>query len=122
MKDRPLKLTLKTLLIKLVVSFHMAALLFLVFGWLSPKALLPFHIVAIPVVVLHWWFNQNQCILTQIQHKLEGRPKSTNSEGAFIRQLFLKIGWRCSDRWLLFTTYGVLLLSGSISGLRLALF
>lgn len=50
--------------------FHHFIFITLVFGFLLPKPLLKYHVIALLIGFLHWQSNNQQCILTDIQRKL----------------------------------------------------
>ena len=109
----------RRILAKIVFWLHISAILFLVFGCLFPRAFLLFHIVSIPIVIVQWWFNGDQCVLTQIQYWLEGRPIEKGEEGTFVKALLEKVGLQPSRTQTLLIVYGFILGSGLISGIRL---
>ncbi len=104
---------------KLISLTHFSAILFLVFGFLISKAYLVFHIVAIVLTVFQWKVNNNQCVLTQWQHRLEKKNKSIELEGHFTQNLIKKMGFDLNRQQLFFLIYGVLFLSLNLSLLRL---
>ena len=109
---------MRLILAKVVFAIHLASIVFLLFGCLFPLSVLPFHMILIPLVILQWWFNDNHCILTQLQLKLEGKTITPGEGGTFIRDLFAKVGLSPTDRQLLLIIYGLLLMSFSISLFR----
>ncbi|MCJ8277583.1 MAG: DUF2784 family protein [Bdellovibrionales bacterium] len=100
-----------------IALFHLLCLLFLVFGFLLTGPVTYFHLIAIPAVILHWWMNNNQCILTQLQKKYEVKDKNQEEtlEGNFTRDLFLKLGIELSDQQLMVVIYLVMALSWTLS-------
>ena len=108
--------------IQFIFYLHIACIVFLIFGWLLPKAFLIPHMVFIPLVILQWRFNSNQCVLTQLQQKLEGKTLNREEEGQFVKELFKKLNFEPSDRQLNFIIYGLFIISFVISSFRLASF
>ena len=51
---------------------HVVAAVPLDLGFLLPKKYLPYHIIATLLLLLHWETNDGECILTEIQNKLDG--------------------------------------------------
>ena len=51
---------------------HVIAAVPMDLGFLLPKQYLPYHIIAILLLLLHWKTNDDNCILTEIQNKLDG--------------------------------------------------
>jgi len=106
-------------LAKLISLTHMSAILFLVFGFILPKVFLTFHIVAIILTVFQWKVNNNQCLLTQWQQRLEKKNQFNELEGHFTQNLMKKMGFDLNRSQLFYLIYGVLFLSLNLSLLRL---
>lgn len=105
---------IRQLLAKGIGFLHLGAIVFLLSGWLLPIEWLWLHLMAVPAVIVQWWMNQNQCVLTQWQHRLQGHRPS-EAEGAFVRDLFAKLGLKPSDRQLFLIIYGALAFSWALS-------
>ena len=104
------------LLAKILFWLHLIIVAFLVFGFLLPKDYLLLHLWAVPLTILQWWFNKNQCILTQWQQKLEGKAKpQPGEESGFVLRLCEKMGWKPRKKQLILLIYGVLLMSFFLS-------
>jgi hypothetical protein len=54
-----------------VVVLHKLLVYFIAFGCILPVKYLPFHLIAWPSVYIHWKFNDNKCVLTQLEHWLK---------------------------------------------------
>lgn len=104
---------------KSIFYIHLAFVIFFIFGWLLPKSFLLLHIISIPLVILQWRLNHDQCVLTQIQAKLEGVELDHSEEGTFVKDLFSRLGMEFSRGQLMMIIYGLLLLSGLVSCYRL---
>ena len=104
-------------MVRLISTVHLACLLFLVLGFLLPVSLVYYHLFAVPIVILQWWFNNNQCILTQWQKKFEPDFKDSDEkiEGHFTRELLLKAGLKLTDLQIQILIYVVLLISWGLS-------
>jgi len=108
---------------------HAGLTLFLVVGWALPwnEALWGCLIIAIGMQ-LQWWFNANECLLTQWETRLLGRPqlRAGISDGPPEEQRFAadlveaifrrRPSARCTDRF----AYAVVWTSATLSALRLA--
>ena len=106
---------------KIIGTLHIVSILFLIFGCLLSKSFLIVHLILIPIVIIQWLLNKDQCVLTQLQWALEGRTAPSGEQGQFIKSLFNKIGWSFSDKQLFFIIYGIMIGSGLISFLRLGI-
>ena len=101
-----------------VKLLHMSCVLFLFLGWALPKSALLAHLLFIPIVMLHWWTNGGQCVLTQLENRLRGKVPKT-AQGQFVSGVFAKIGLQPTRMQLMIFIYGVMLVSGGISAWRL---
>lgn len=110
---------IRILLAKFVYVIHMLCILILVFGFVLPKPFLPFLLVFIPATIIQWMFNTNQCVLTQLQYKLEGREIAPNEEGTFIRELFRRFSFEPTPQLMVWIIYGVMAINWSLSAYRL---
>ena len=110
-------------LVKTISWVHILCIVYLLFGFLSPLPLLIFHLLAIPAVIMQWRMNNNQCVLTQLQKKVEALDKNASKEleGNFTKELFLKWGIILTDKQLLFVIYGLLISSWCVSFSRFIL-
>ncbi len=108
-------------LAKLVGFVHLLFIIYFILGWALPKATLPWHLLAIVAVIGHWKCNNDQCLLTQWQMRLEGKSITPDDEGQFVKSLFRKIGRSPSRGQLMLVIYGLLVGSGLISAGRLLL-
>ncbi len=66
--------------------FHVFILLTIKFGFLLPKKYLPYHIIMILLIFVHWSTNNEKCITAQIQNHLDGL------NGSFTHRLFSDFG------------------------------
>ena len=108
---------------------HTALTLFLIVGWALPWNAALWACLGVAVLMqLQWWLNANECVLTQWETRLLGRPAQREAgpdappeEQRFAADLIEGIFHRrpsaaCTDR----LTYAVVWSSGSLSALRLA--
>ena len=101
-----------------IIGFiHLLCLVFLVFGFLFNSPITYVHLLAIPLVIVQWWFNNNQCILTQLQNKFNTKIEDPfeNLEGNFTRDLLSKVGLTLTDKQLQILIYAVLFISWTLS-------
>ena len=56
--------------VKMFGLFHHFIFLVMVFGFLLPKPLLKYHLVALTIGFFHWQTNKQECVSTEIQRKL----------------------------------------------------
>ena len=71
---------------------HLVILATIVLGWSAPwRGFLVFYLVFIPATVLHWKFNNDACILNNMENWLRYRrwraPERNAEEGAWLRTL-----------------------------------
>ena len=108
---------------------HSGLTLFLIVGWALPWSGALWACLGIAILMqLQWWFNANECVLTQWETRLLGRPhERPRAAGArpeaqsFAADLIEHVFWRrpsavCTDR----LTYAVVWTSGGLAALRLA--
>ncbi len=109
---------IKVVTIKFLVFLHFAIVMFVIFGCLltNHKVLL-FHLIFLPILVLHWKTNDGVCYLTQIEHKIQGKgAKKIELQGGFTENLFKKFFRRQPTRALLQNiTYSIMAVSWMIS-------
>jgi len=94
-------------------GLHLACVLFVIFGWLSPFPwLLKVHAIFIPLLFLHWQTNGGTCVLTNIEYRLKGaRPGKEAQQGSFIKSLFASFGFKPALGTLKVIFHGLLLSS-----------
>ena len=67
-------MSLKFVVIKLLEVLHFAIVIFVIFGCLfTSRLVLLFHLIFLPILILHWKTNQGVCYLTQIENKINGK-------------------------------------------------
>lgn len=86
------------LLILALKTFHWIIVLYGVTGWLSPsEGWLIFYLVFVPIMVLHWRFNDNSCFINNIETWLltgKWRNEQNPEEGGFFHTTLLRVlGW-----------------------------
>lgn len=76
-----------------VQILHYLILGFVLIGWALPtRMLLLLHSALIPALFLHWWTNNNECMLTNVENALlrqNGVPAKDAGQG-FIQRLLVR--------------------------------
>jgi hypothetical protein len=76
-------------LANLVFVFHTIVILFVLTAPFSNiPALLILHITFSISLILHWWFNSNECSLTYIEAKLRGLDKTQSFTHQFVAPMY----------------------------------
>jgi hypothetical protein len=101
------------LLILALKTLHWIIVLYGVSGWLSPnEGWLIVYLVFVPIMVIHWRFNDNSCILNNIETWLltgKWRNKHNPEEGGFVHTTLLRVlGWAPSARVMDQVIYGLM--------------
>jgi hypothetical protein len=79
--------------VNLFLYFHHVVALFLYIGWISSsKIILEFYVFTIFLIVLHWFTNDQKCILTQIVNYYCGFP-----DGEAFHDIFYFLGMKQKD-------------------------
>ena len=70
---------------------HFAVMLYILVGWAAPgRAGLIFYELFLPAVAVQWWFNQNSCVLNNLESKIRTgswRSPANPEEGAWLLTL-----------------------------------
>lgn len=79
--------------LKLVSILHLLVIVFVLFGWLiGISEVLIIHIVFIPLMIIQWRFNNDTCVLTNVENSLrEGQVEKEQQQGKFIKSLLAKV-------------------------------
>ena len=80
----------------LVHIFHRIQVYLTVFGFLLPKKLLIFHLLIWPSMIIHWIFNDNKCILTELEVELSGKSWG-ESQAEFSTKLLRTLGFNLNS-------------------------
>jgi hypothetical protein len=104
--------------------FHFLVLIYIVAGWSLPwRASLVFYALFLPSIAVQWWFNQNSCILNNIESKIRTgswRNAANPEEGAWLLNLIRSwLGIPVTPFQVELLTYGVLALLWGIGLWRL---
>jgi hypothetical protein len=110
-----------------IVIIHKILVYFMFLGFLLPKKYLPFHLLVWPIVYTHWQFNDNKCILTQIELKIKnGSEKDAPSVDAdhgsdyyFIKKILADFNIELTNRGMSNLTYSLFTIAWLISFIRL---
>jgi hypothetical protein len=113
---------------RLCFAVHLAALLFIVLGWASPaRDGLLAYLVFLPLMVLHWKFNRDTCILNNLENWLRHRrwraPEANAEEGAWLKTLIRDTtGIALSPGQMNLVIYGTMTLLWTLALLRFVSF
>jgi|SRR5579864_3142379 len=81
----------RDLLGRLCFWLHFAVMLYILVGWVAPsRAALIFYELFLPAVAAQWWFNQNSCVLNNLESKIRTgswRSPANPEEGAWLLTL-----------------------------------
>lgn len=114
------------IIISIIVILHKLLVYFMFFGCFLPAKYLPFHLVAWPLVYLHWIMNNNKCALTQLELKLRtgdsnNAPtvdKDHDGDYYFMKKLLADFNLELRDDQMASFTYGIFTVSWIISLIR----
>ena len=68
-----------------ILFIHRLMFVFLYFGWLfDDKLILGLYLLFMISLQVHWLFNDNQCIITQIERSICDLPKNSYSDYVFV--------------------------------------
>jgi len=70
---------LKNILNELVKISHVLLLFFLIFGIFLPPKYLPYYLFIYPAIYVHWYFNDNQCMLTELESHFDQKYLNINN-------------------------------------------
>src|SRR5215469_4335633 len=98
---------------------HFAVMLYILVGWAAPsRAGLVFYEVFLPAVAVQWWFNQNSCVLNNLESKIRTgswRNPANPEEGAWLLMLIRRwFGVPVTPFQIEVLTYAVLALLWSV--------
>jgi len=81
----------RDLLGRLFFWLHFAVMLYILVGWAAPsRVALIFYEFFLPAVAAQWWFNQNSCVLNNLESKIRTgswRSAANPEEGAWLLTL-----------------------------------
>jgi len=87
---------MKKFLKKVVYLIHKLFVYFLVFGAFLPEKYLFLHIIAWPLTYIHWQFNEQRCILTELEYLIDNKPfppkVQEDDDFPFMKNIFDEIG------------------------------
>jgi hypothetical protein len=104
---------------------HFAVMLYILVGWAAPsRASLIFYEFFLPVVTVQWWFNQNSCVLNNLESKIRTgtwRNPANPEEGAWLLMLLRRwFSIPLTPLHIDFLTYSVLAILWAIGLWRLS--
>jgi hypothetical protein len=68
-----------TILSKLVRVFHYLYMGILIFGIFLPSKYLIYYLWLLPGIFLHWYFNDNKCMLAEIESQIDNNNLNINN-------------------------------------------
>ena len=80
-----------TILSRLVRYIHIALLFILIFGVFLPGKYLIYYLILWPAVIIHWSFNDNKCMLTELESQLNENHVNMNINDEIIHYKYLAI-------------------------------
>ena len=105
-------------MIKFLSALHLAIVLFVLFGFaFQSRSVLIFHLIFLPILILHWRTNAGVCYITQLQNKIEPivKPKE-ELKGGFSEAIIMKLtGRKPTPSQLKKIVYGLMIISWMIS-------
>ena len=117
---------MNNILIFLLTTFHKLLVYFMFFGCILPPKYLPLHIALWPIVYVHWQFNNNKCILTELELKMRGIkkiPSVENDHGSdyyFMKKILSDMNISLTDHQMKYMTYILFTVSWLVSIKRYA--
>jgi hypothetical protein len=94
-------------------------------GFLLPEKYLPFHLLVWPIVYTHWQFNDDRCILTQLELKIKnGSAKDApfahdhSSDYYFMKKILADFNIELSNNAMSYFTYSLFTIAWIISFVR----
>ena len=93
---------------KVVYFIHKLFVYFLVLGVFLPEKYLFYYIIAWPITYIHWQFNDNRCILTELEYFLDDKPYpptiNKDHDFPFIKSILEKLNIKMSNSELHYTS------------------
>ena len=104
---------------------HFVVMIYILVGWAAPsRAGLIFYEVFLPAVAVQWWFNQNSCVLNNLESKIRTgswRSRANPEEGAWLLTLLRRwFGVPATPFQIEVLTYSVLAVLWAIALWRLS--
>ena len=92
---------MKEILKTILVFIHKLIVYFMAFGFLLPHGFLLYFLLTWPLVYLHWQFNNNRCVLTELEYYLDDTPYpptvDKDHNNPFVMKLLNDFGIHLSD-------------------------
>lgn len=117
-QSAPIDPVLSMTVARVIQLVHISILIFVLTAWALPwRSVLLVHSFFVPIMILHWWTNDNRCFLTQLEARLRGSSPTTKcvsaphrtEEGQFLKGLMKRVfGHVPSDRTMKIAVYGIL--------------
>ena len=92
---------IRKILKKVVYLIHKLFVYFLILGAFLPEKYLFYYIISWPITYIHWQFNEQRCILTQLEYFMDNKPYPPKVEEdqdfPFMKSIFDEIGIKMSN-------------------------
>ncbi len=107
-----------------VAAVHSACIPYCLLGWIVPYPLwLKVHAAFVPTMVVHWWFNRNVCILSNVESYLRHGQwwrRDDADQGAWVENKIRALtGWTPPAGFSTLATYVALAASTAASIIHL---
>jgi len=97
----PIILMIRKFFKKVVYLIHKLFVYFLILGAFLPKKYLFYYIIAWPITYIHWQFNKQRCILTQLEYFIDNKafpPKVyEDNDFPFMKSIFDELNIKMSN-------------------------
>jgi len=107
------------LIYKFLDILHYLIILFILFGFLLPVEYLIYFLIIWPTIYIHWKFNNNICVLTQIEYIALGKkdiPPPVNYD--FIKNTYKKMNLDVSTQTALLTGMVIITIAWIVGFIR----
>jgi hypothetical protein len=86
---------IKQILKKILAAIHILVFIFSIVGFIMPEPFLFYFLFVWPAIYLHWQINDNNCILSDLEHYyIDGKkpPSGNKYEFPFLQKQFANAG------------------------------
>ena len=80
-----------TILSKVVRYIHYAFMLVLVFGVFLPGKYLIYFLFLLPAIYIHWYFNDNRCMLTELESYFDQKHVNLNNDDEVYHYKYINV-------------------------------
>ena len=71
---------IENVLNKIVRFSHLLLLFVLIFGVFLPSKYLIYFLFLLPAIYIHWYFNDNKCMLTELESRFDQKHVNLNND------------------------------------------